>query len=191
MKSRPPRPPESSDRRRELSRTKVLAATIELLSKEGFGGVSVDEVSQRSGVAKTTIYRHWPSRAALLLSACSSLGEKPSLPNTGSAASDLKHLVNNMAVSLEKSAWASVLPSILDAAERDPEVNRLYLELVDQFIAPLKLVISNGQKQGELSSDKKPAELAEEIVSSLFFRRWFSRGALSESFTKALLNRVL
>src|SRR5437899_1011281 len=37
----------------------------ELLSEAGLGGVSVDAVSKRSGVAKTTIYRHWPSRTAL------------------------------------------------------------------------------------------------------------------------------
>src|SRR6516162_6358916 len=48
----------------------VLTVTLRLMFEEGIGGVSVDEDARRSGVAKTTIYRHWPSRSALLVDAC-------------------------------------------------------------------------------------------------------------------------
>jgi AcrR family transcriptional regulator len=41
-----------------------LAAAYELLTEAGLSGVSFDEVSRRSGVAKTTIYRYWPTRSA-------------------------------------------------------------------------------------------------------------------------------
>ena len=43
----------------------MLAETYRLLAEGGIGGVSIDEIARRTGVAKTTIYRHWPSRAAL------------------------------------------------------------------------------------------------------------------------------
>src|SRR6516162_10898962 len=52
------------------SKEAVLTVTLRLMFEEGIGGVSVDEVARRSGVAKTTIYRHWPSRSALLVDAC-------------------------------------------------------------------------------------------------------------------------
>ena len=58
-----------ADARVLRSRKAVLAATLRLLAEAGLSGVSVDEVSKRSGVAKTTIYRHWSSRSALLLDA--------------------------------------------------------------------------------------------------------------------------
>ncbi len=55
----------SIDARTQRSRTTVLAAATDLLeSTGGVGGFSVDEVARRSGVAKTTIYRHWPTREA-------------------------------------------------------------------------------------------------------------------------------
>ncbi|MGE2737502.1 helix-turn-helix domain-containing protein [Mycolicibacterium vaccae] len=46
-----------------------MAAAFDILTQSGVGGFSVDEVVRRSGVAKTTIYRHWPSREALVLDA--------------------------------------------------------------------------------------------------------------------------
>ena len=48
----------------------------EYVPKKVFPGVSIDAAAKRSGVAKMTIYRHWQSRADLLLDACSKLGKK-------------------------------------------------------------------------------------------------------------------
>ena len=55
-----------ADKRVERSKAAVLAETYRQLTQRGIGGVSIDEVSRASGVSKTTIYRHWPSRSALL-----------------------------------------------------------------------------------------------------------------------------
>lgn len=47
------------DARVRHSREIVMATTYELLAEEGLAGVTVDAIARRSGVAKTTIYRHW------------------------------------------------------------------------------------------------------------------------------------
>src|SRR5690349_702264 len=100
--------PEPDERVRK-SRKAVLAATFQLLGEQGLGGVSVDEVSRRSGVAKTTIYRHWPSRSALLIEACSSLGTKPQAPDCGTLEGDLTAMLTHMAGRLRSDRWASIL----------------------------------------------------------------------------------
>jgi len=71
------------------SKEAVMAATYELLQETGLGGLTVDAVSERSGVAKTTIYRHWPTRSALVIDACSKLGTRREVPDTGSLAGDM------------------------------------------------------------------------------------------------------
>ena len=68
------------DARVRRSKETVLAVTHQMMSETGLSGVSIDEVSKRSGVAKTTVYRHWLSRADLLLEACSKLGSKFEVP---------------------------------------------------------------------------------------------------------------
>ena len=68
------------DRRIQRSRERVLEAAQELLAQSGVGGFTVDEVARRSGVAKTTIYRHWPSREALVLDAASMISANSTFP---------------------------------------------------------------------------------------------------------------
>jgi AcrR family transcriptional regulator len=98
------------DDRGERSKSAVLATTYELLTKSGTSGVSVDEVSRRSGVAKTTIYRHWPSRESLLLDACSQLKTNPAVPDTGKVKTDLAALACGVVALLQP--WAAVMPRL-------------------------------------------------------------------------------
>ena len=108
------------DERVRRSRAAVLDVTTQLLFERGFGGATVDEISRRSGVAKTTIYRHWPARTHLLRDACATLGTPLDTPDAGSFAADVTALTTNLARLLRSAKWTSVLPSIIDAAERDP-----------------------------------------------------------------------
>ncbi len=181
---------EETDERVLRSKKAVLAATFQLLSESGFGGVSVDEVSRRSGVAKTTVYRHWPSRTALLIDACSSMGTKPQAPDTGSFKGDLTALVTYMAARLRSDKWASILPSVIDAAERDPELAEVHARLHAGFMAPVYSIIERAKNQGELPEDCEPSEVVASIVGPLFYRRWFSRQPLDEKFAKGIVERA-
>src|SRR3954470_11256302 len=175
---------DDADKRVQRSRKAVLAATLQLLAEGGLSGVSVDEVSRRSGVAKTTIYRHWPSRSALLLDACSNLGAKSHAPDTGTLKGDLTVLATSMAGRLRSDRWASILPSMLDAAERDPELAEVHTRLHAGFMEPLYVVIDRARERGELPPDCDPSEIVAAVVGPLYYRRWFSRQPLDEEFAK-------
>ena len=179
------------DHRVERSKQAVLAATHELLSKSGLSGVSVDAVSQQSGVAKTTIYRHWPSRSALLLDACSHLSSRPQPPDIGSFRGDLEMLATNVANRLRTANWATVLPSIIDAAERDPELAALQASLHGEMRAAFRVVVERAQEKGELPRRVDPAEVIAAVLGPLFYRRWFSREALDERFVKGVVKRAI
>ena len=182
---------QETDERVRRSKEAVLAATNELLSEAGFGGVSVDAVSKRSGVAKTTIYRHWPSRTALLLEACSRLGSRPETPDTGSVRGDLTVLATYLAHQLRSARWATVLPSVIDAAERDPDVAQLQSRLHTGFLTPFRTVVERAQERGELPRSQDPSEVVAAIAGPLFFRRWFSREALNEEFVSRVVERAV
>jgi AcrR family transcriptional regulator len=180
-----------ADARVLRSRKAVLAATLRLLAEAGLSGVSVDEVSKRSGVAKTTIYRHWSSRSALLLDACSNLGARGEAPDTGTLKGDLTALARQMARRLRSERWASILPSMIDAAERDPELAEVQTRLHAGFMEPLYAVIDRAKKRGELPRDRDPAEIVASVVGPLYYRRWFSRQPLDEEFAKTVVARVV
>ena len=72
-------------------REAVLDAAFAELDEHGYGGFSIDAVARRSGVHKTTIYRRWPTREALLVYALDTRSDRDvSIPNTGSLRQDLR-----------------------------------------------------------------------------------------------------
>jgi AcrR family transcriptional regulator len=179
------------DERVRRSREKVLAITAELLFERGFAGVSVDEISRRSGVAKTTIYRHWPSRADLLRDACSTISTPQDVPDTGSLETEVAALMTNLAHLLRSAKWTSVLPSVIDAAERDPDVAQMYAALQQGYSAPFETVIRRAMRRGELPEETDVPVLIAALIGPLFYRRWFSREPLSESFALQIVKQLV
>jgi len=179
------------DARVQRSKKAVLAAAHELLSQAGLGGVSVDAVSERSGVAKTTIYRHWRSRTALLLDACSNLSARPQPPDTGTLRGDLETMALYLAGRLQTAGWANVLPSIVDAAERDPKLARLQASLHGEMRGAFKVIIERGQERGEVDAAADPTEVIAAVMGPLYYRRWFSREPLDEGFVRGVVERAV
>src|SRR5215472_2558142 len=179
-----------TDDRVEKSKKAVLEAAHQLLKKSGLSGVSVDEVSRRSGVAKTTIYRHWPSRESLLLDACSQLRTRPQDPNTGNVKTDLEALACGAAMRLQQP-WATVMPSIVDAAERDRDLALLQSQIHAQMRGAFVTAIERGQERGELPRSQDPPELVASILGPILYRRFFSRERLDEAFARNVVDRAL
>jgi AcrR family transcriptional regulator len=179
------------DVRIRRSRATVLEVTAELLLERGFAGVSVDEITRRSGIAKTTIYRHWPTRADLLRDACSSIGTPLEVPDTGSFEGDVTSLLTSLAHLLRSEKWTSVLPSVIDAAERDPDIAAVYSRLQEGYSAPLQSIIQRAMHKGELSKTTDAALLVAALTGPLFYRRWFSREPLTTAFAKQIVRLVL
>ncbi len=169
----------------------MLAATCQLLLETGLGGVTVDAVSERAGVAKAAIYRHWRTRSALLLEACLKLGSRRDAPDTGSLRVDLLVLATDLASRLQAASWAAVLPSIIDAAERDKKLAGMHARMHAEFVGTFRSVIERAQAQAELSQDEDPTDVVAAIVGPLFYRRWFSREVLDERFVRNVVDNVL
>jgi AcrR family transcriptional regulator len=179
------------DGRVRRSRERVLRTTFELLSESGVGGFTVDEVARRSGVAKTTIYRHWPTRAALVIDACSQISAEQEAPDTGSLESDVTAILANIAHLLSTARWSSVLPSIIDIAERDPEFADIHSRIQHGHAAPLREVLDRAAGRGELTTAADRSTMIAALLGPLFYRRWFSREPIDDQFIKTIARNVI
>lgn len=74
---------------------------------------------------------------ALLIDACSRLGGTAEVPDTGSLRGDLHALLSGLAEQLRTASWSAVVPSIVDAAERDRDVLAMQTELHKDLMKPL------------------------------------------------------
>jgi len=175
----------------ERSKKAVLGATFQLLMNKGLSGLSIDEVSKRSGVAKTTIYRHWPSRTALLLDACSKLGSKFDTPDTGTLKGDVMAIVLGIVARLRSRNFSSILPSVIDAAERDPQIAALHGRIHADTLSPLYAVLERAKSKGLLPHSCVTADMVAALVGPLFYRRWFSRESIDDRFVRSIVSRAL
>jgi AcrR family transcriptional regulator len=179
------------DKRVQRSRAVVLSAAAQLLSERGFGGVTVDEVSRRSGVAKTTIYRQWPARTDLLLDTCEMFSTPLATPDKGGLRDDILALTESLTERLRTARWTSVLPSIIDAAERDPEIADLYSRIQLGHSRPFEHIIRRGIERGELGSNVDIELMVACLTGPLFYRRWFSREPLTPEFARSVAESAI
>ena len=180
------------DPRVVASRERVLAAALDLMTETGLGGLTIDDVSRRSGVAKTTIYRHWPNRTALIIDTCLQMtdgDEDP--PDTGSIEGDAKAILTELAELLFTARWSSITPSIVDAAERDPKIAEVHGRLQRWHAAPLRAALERAVHRGEISADADLSAIAAALRGPLYFRRWFSREPIDENFLDLIIQSVL
>jgi len=179
------------DPRIERSRHAVLEATVDLLAEGGYAALSIDAVSQRSGVARTTIYRHWSGLPELVLDVCSTF--KPELPRVPSddPRDDLRLMYRSLAHALVDSRWGAVLPSLLDASARDPEVRALQTGFVAERRAGSAAIVQRLIDAGDLPCDADAMRVADRLASQLFYRHLLSHDPIDDEFVDSIIDEAL
>jgi len=181
-----------ADPRVVRSKASILEACAELISEEGFSGVSIEAVAARSGAAKTTIYRHWASRAALLIDAVGSCADEPvPAPDSGSLHDDLVAVLGRLARKLADEGWCSTMRSLADAAGRDPELGRLHAATVAERRRPLTDVIERAVARGDLPAGLDVERAVAVLAGPLFYRAMVSRERLDEDFVAWVVESAL
>jgi AcrR family transcriptional regulator len=174
------------------SKAAIVDACAELLAEEGFGGVSIEAVAARSGAAKTTIYRHWPSREALLIDAFGACaGPCGQTPDTGSLGDDIVCMLTGLAEKLADPAWCASLRSLVDAAGRDPELARLHAAFVADRRRPLTDVLERGVERGLLPAALDVDRACALLLGPLFYRAMVTREPVDEDFVRGIVEGAL
>jgi AcrR family transcriptional regulator len=181
----------SENPRVQRSRDRVLTTAFALLAESGLAGFSVDEVARRSGVAKTTIYRHWATREALALDAAAGTSTALSVPDTGTLVGDLEAILGELGRLLGTESWARIVPSLVDVGERDGAFASVHSSVQRGHAEPLRVAISRGVERGELPRDVDADALVSLLVGPLYYRRWFSREPITSAFVAVVVRAAL
>ena len=132
----------------------MLEATADLVAEVGVDRVTIDEVAARSGVAKTTIYRHWPTKQALVVDAVRVVCfPEAATPNTGDLRADLIACFEGMVRAGLSGRTGQMLPSLLDGAHRDAALDVLLRDYLRERSGPTRTVLQLAQLRGELPAD--------------------------------------
>jgi len=170
------------------ARADLLRATAEILVEEGIGGVSVEAVARRSGVAKTTLYRHFGGLDGLVFAAAAASVSETDGPDTGSLLGDLGEIqrryldVAGSSVNREVFAW------MLTRAMRSPEAAALFRKERMQPRGPTVVALQRAIARGELAPTTD-IELAMHLIQGpLMSKRIVDGSELSDAEFDALLH---
>lgn len=111
----PPRPGEQRPGGRTARvRTAVLQATVAALAEDGYEALNVEDIAQRAGVHKTTVYRRWPTKAELVADAVRERSdERVQVPDTGTLAGDLQALARAIVANIGSDDGSSMIKNLL------------------------------------------------------------------------------
>ena len=179
------------DPRIERTRRVVLDAALALLVERGYGEVTIEAVAAESGVAKSTIYRHWPSRLELINDAFLELKPTLPVPPEGNVRERLIVVLEHLAQDVAASRWSACLPALIDAAEHDPAARELNFRLASTGRQSLAGLLAEGVRTGELPADLDTVLIAEALAGPIILRRLMSAEPLAPTDVRHLVNQVV
>ncbi|MFD0686790.1 TetR/AcrR family transcriptional regulator [Actinomadura fibrosa] len=140
--------------RSERAERAIVEATLDLLAAEsGVAGVSIEAVAARAGVGKTTIYRRWPNKEALIVHALGEAKAPMVEPSGGSVRGDLLELARTIGAERQRK-YARCFWNVVGGAEKHPELYARYRQdVIEPRREVIRGVLRRGVERGELRAD--------------------------------------
>ncbi|WP_230881821.1 TetR/AcrR family transcriptional regulator [Planomonospora sp. ID91781] len=163
-------------------RSAVLAATLAQLGEDGYAALTVDNVAQRAGVNKTTVYRRWKDRESLVVDAITDrIAVDVPMPDTGSIHSDLGRLARSLVATLTSATGQAIIGTMLVGAAHVPEIAEIRRRFFADRISRTEPVIRRAVQRGELPEDTDPAELVKTLIAPIYLRLLVTAEPLDEA----------
>jgi len=177
----------------EAPRERLLAAAGAILARDGYNGLTMERVAAESGVAKTTLYRHWPTKAALcmdlyLAEAARELHD----PDTGRVADDLRYVVNTVVRLQTRTIAGPALVGLIAEAQIDPSTRQAFLaEFAQRRRAITRAILERAVARGEVRRDVDVDLVIDLLGGATTFRLLQGHAPLNARFADALVALVL
>jgi AcrR family transcriptional regulator len=165
-------PPPSARSRGAGRAQAILHTTLQVLSELGYDQLTIDAVAARAGSSKTTIYRRWPDKSALVCAALIAASEsQPDLPaDANSLREDLLGLIALMA-KLGATEDAGAFASLLAAAQKDPVIAAaVRVTALEPRRGDCRDVIQRAIGRGEIRDPRLATVLFETAIGQIMVR---------------------
>lgn len=177
-------------RRSERTRSAILAATWELCDTGGYANLTVDAIARRAGVGKQTIYRWWPSKAAVVVDTVLEVlrSRLPSRPRKNLALEIRAQLQATIGVLCDPQLGPRI-SDLVGAAQHDPALST---QIVEQIVVPMRAVnralLERAQAQGLVRRDIAPEVAVDLLFAPIWFRFLVSRAPLDLAYGELVLD---
>jgi len=152
----------------ERSRAAVLDAATALLFEGGPAAVTIDAIVARSGVAKTTVYRHWANRDEVMAALFVHLIPRLDPPDPSLSFDDgMRALLRDTAAMMRGDGWRQVVAALLALKLHHPDMASIEEQMLDEQQAAFQQLFERGVAEGLVSPDDDPHVLITLAVGPL------------------------
>jgi AcrR family transcriptional regulator len=170
----------------------ILDAALDQFCEFGYDGLSVERVAACAGVAKTTIYRRYPTKLDLVMATLERAKEGLLVPeDSGSLREDLLAMARSYLEMLQSPTIGRAIPMMLASKARSDELATAHAEFVRARRAPGRALIEQGIARGELAPDVDPAMITDMLSGAIFTRVVVTDEATDDAYLIALVDRIL
>ncbi|WP_290655648.1 TetR/AcrR family transcriptional regulator [Kocuria sp.] len=185
--------------RSEESRQAILQSTLELLGvgEQALSGTTVqrltiEAIAKRAGVSKATIYRWWPSKAALVLDAfvveyLPRTAVRTDLPFREALEDHVKAVVRQYA-----GLDGAMVAQLIAESQYDPAtLEEFHRRFWDDRREAAVALIQRGVNEGVIAADANPTLVATLIYAPIYQRLLLKDAPLDEQFASSLIAMAL
>jgi AcrR family transcriptional regulator len=175
--------------RRAATEQAIADAARVVLAREGVARMSIEQVAQEAGVAKTTVYRRWPSKVELAVDAVAATFDAITLTDQGSLLADLREGIGQAATLLSDPSISGAYAALLAESARDPHgVGTLVRgTLVEKLHGIVGDCVQRGIARGEIDPGSVDVDLLGDLVVGTVLHRALMTGAADAGFVEALI----
>jgi AcrR family transcriptional regulator len=159
--------------------------------EHGVEAVTFDDVAARSGVAKTTLYRHFGTKQVMVVEAAGSCFVPVTTPDTGDLLRDLTELFAQSRANASKRQLFELFPMLIAAGDRDPELQALLQRQHEERRRPTRTVLQLAQLRGEIARDLDLEVATSMVLGPFTVRKMIEREEIDEAFTERVLTSVV
>jgi AcrR family transcriptional regulator len=164
---------------------------VDLLNEVGYRRLSFEGVARRAGAGKTTIYRWWPNKAALVIEALNGYAPLPPLPDTGDLEADLRTAVRLTVEIVSAMPTCLILPALIADIIEDPSGTAGFAELIAPRRASVVKLLDKARNEGRLPPTTDTTLMVDVYAGTVIYRASLSREPLDDMVIDQIVNLLL
>ena len=178
--------------RSEQARRAILRSTLKLLQHTSFPDLTIEAIAAEANVGKTTVYRWWPNKGALVVDAfADSAEEQLHFPDTGSVFRDVSVQINQF-LGILRTPRGRIVAALLGAGQSDAGLLESFRA---RFLRPRRQeaykTLRRAIERGELPASLDLDVVLDVLYGAIYMRFLIRHDELSEEYVKQVCQLVL
>lgn len=170
---------------------KILEAAVEEMAAKGVARLSMEEVAERAGVAKTTVYRRWATRAELAVAAMTRVADRIiDVADTGTLRGDLERLLLSYRDFAATPQGMSLIRMML-SERADPDIDAFVCHVREDRAHEPEAIVARAVARGELPAGTDARLLLDVAVGAVEHYVCFVNEPVSDARVRQIVELVL